>query len=215
MALLLVRAYIAFIDSNQILIMQRAVVSDHFAETPYPHPNGFNWIYKMHSLWSLRTLGPTFLPGTATCWAHLFQNSKTGCLLCSVKMPTRESFLKDHSHRHCQEKEFLARKEPGSIWEARWWFQFQLNSCWKVFELQMRKASMTNFQARDASEENGKCWDSPNPNSHMHTYLRTTTGILGQDSLQRCLCFWVHRGSQLMFAEPQVYLLAPLKANAI
>lgn len=110
MALPLVRAYIAFIDSNQILITQRSVVSDHFAETPYPHPNDFNWIYKIHSLWSLRTLGPTFLPGTATCWAHLFQNSKTGCLLCSVKMPTRESFLKDHSHRHCQEKEFLARK---------------------------------------------------------------------------------------------------------
>lgn len=153
-------------------LVWRFATSNHIAEILFP--SWFQFNRNRYSAWGLKTGGSTFhltlsSGGNNLLHTPLFLNSKTSCSLCSGTTANRETFLKDHSQHHCQEKKFLARREPGSIWYARWWFQLQLNSCWKkVFELQMRKASMTNFQVLEASEGNGKCWYTPTPN-HMHT----------------------------------------------
>lgn len=74
----------------------------------------------------------TFLPRTTTCSTHLSSYiPRQAARSVQARLPTQETLLKDHSQHHCQERKFLAHREPGSIWYARWWFQLQLNSCWK------------------------------------------------------------------------------------
>lgn len=63
----------------------------HFATTNHIveilFPNWFSCVITDIWFQNLRfNFSPhTFLPGVITCSAHLFLNSKTGCLLCSVK----------------------------------------------------------------------------------------------------------------------------------